>query len=289
MVAFYQHKQKKSVQRERWKLLRELTDALDEPMTALAFVWLALVIIDFVYGLGRAGSIASNVIWVAFIVHFVLEFWIAPSKLTYLRQNWLTAIALLLPAFRVLRVLRALRLVAHAGRSLTLLRLLTSLNRGMRALERSMGHSGLGYVVALTLLVNFGGAAGMYAFENPAALQSAGITDERGITSYGEAVWWTAMTLTTLGSDYFPKTSEGRFLCWLLAVYAFAIFGYITALVARFLLHGKMKTPTASSSPDLEIASVRQEIAALRREIANTRRLLGNQAGGSALNPATSR
>src|SRR6476660_3613027 len=128
MVAFYQHKQKKSVQRERWKLLRELTDALDEPMTALAFVWLALVIIDFVYGLGRAGSIASNVIWVAFIVHFVLEFWIAPSKLTYLRQNWLTAIALLLPAFRVLRVLRALRLVAHAGRSLTLLRLLTSLN-----------------------------------------------------------------------------------------------------------------------------------------------------------------
>jgi voltage-gated potassium channel len=268
MVAFYPKKQKENVRRERWKLLRELTDALDEPMTALAFVWLALVIVDFVYGLGRAGNIASNAIWIAFIIHFVLEFSIAPSKLTYLRQNWLTAVALLLPAFRVLRVLRAVRLVAHAGRSLTLLRLLTSINRGMRALERSVGRSGLGYAVALTLLVNFCGAAGMYAFENPDALQSAGITDERGITSYGEAVWWTAMTLTTLGTDYFPKTSEGRFLCWLIAVYAFAVFGYITAMVASFLLHGKVRSPGPAADGS-EIASLRKEIAALRWQLGN--------------------
>jgi voltage-gated potassium channel len=269
MVAFYRQKQKETVRRERWKLLRELTDALDKPMTALAFVWLALLIIDFVYGLGRAGNLASNAIWIAFIAHFVLEFVIAPSKLTYLRQNWLTAIALLLPAFRVLRVLRALRVVAHAGRSLTLLRLLTSLNRGMRALERSVGRTGLGYVIALTLLVNFGGAAGMYAFENPDALQSAGITDERGLGSYGEAVWWTAMTLTTLGTDYFPKTSEGRFLCWLIAVYAFAVFGYITAMVASFLLHGKIRgSATASADGYSEIAALRKEIDALRRQIA---------------------
>jgi len=269
MVAFYRQKQKETVRRERWKLLRELTDALDKPMTALAFVWLALLIIDFVYGLGRAGNLASNAIWIAFIAHFVLEFVIAPSKLTYLRQNWLTAIALLLPAFRVLRVLRALRVVAHGGRSLTLLRLLTSLNRGMRALERSVGRTGLGYVIALTLLVNFGGAAGMYAFENPDALQSAGITDERGLGSYGEAVWWTAMTLTTLGTDYFPKTSEGRFLCWLIAVYAFAVFGYITAMVASFLLHGKIRgSATASADGYSEIAALRKEIDALRRQIA---------------------
>ena len=82
------------------------------------------------------------------------------------------------------------------------------------------------------------------------------------IASYGEAVWWTAMTLTTLGTDYFPKTSEGRLLCWLLAVYAFAIFGYITAIVARFLLGGKVP------SPSLPASDANAELAALRREIA---------------------
>ncbi len=53
-----------------------------------------------------------------------------------------------------------------------------------------------------------------------------------GLDSYGEAVSWTAMVLTTMGTDYFPKTAEGRLLCWLLAagcwllaLYAFAVFG----------------------------------------------------------------
>ena len=40
----------------------------------------------------------------------------------------------------------------------------------------------------------------------------------------------------TMGSDYFPKTPEGRMLCFLLAVYAFAIFGYLTATLATFFV-----------------------------------------------------
>jgi voltage-gated potassium channel len=30
------------------------------------------------------------------------------------------------------------------------------------------------------------------------------------IIDYGNALWWTAMVMTTIGSDYFPKTAEGR-------------------------------------------------------------------------------
>ena len=39
--------------------------------------------------------------------------------------------------------------------------------------------------------------------------------------------------MTTLGSEYWPKSTEGRLLCFLLAVYAFAVWGYITALHAE--------------------------------------------------------
>ena len=71
----------------------------------------------------------------------------------------------------------------------------------MRALGASLSRRGFGYVIALTVLVAFTGAAGMYAFENVAPI---------GMKSYGEALWWTAMVLTTMGSQYWPQTVEGR-------------------------------------------------------------------------------
>lgn len=71
----------------------------------------------------------------------------------------------------------------------------------MRALAANLQHRGFGYVIALTLLVLFAGAAGMYAFENEAA---------GGLKSYGEALWWTAMVLTTMGSQYWLLATDIR-------------------------------------------------------------------------------
>jgi len=41
-----------------------------------------------------------------------------------------------------------------------------------------------------------------------------------GPYSCGEALWWTAMIMTTMGSQYWPQTIEGRMLCVFLALYA---------------------------------------------------------------------
>jgi voltage-gated potassium channel len=38
------------------------------------------------------------------------------------------------------------------------------------------------------------------------------------------------------GLDYWPRTREGRFLCLLLAVYAFAVIGYVTAAIAAYFV-----------------------------------------------------
>jgi voltage-gated potassium channel len=40
----------------------------------------------------------------------------------------------------------------------------------------------------------------------------------------------------TLGSEYWPHSAEGRVLCFMLALYAFTIFGYVTATLATFFL-----------------------------------------------------
>ncbi len=44
------------------------------------------------------------------------------------------------------------------------------------------------------------------------------------------------MVVSTMGSDYWPKTSEGRIVCLFLALYAFAVFGYVAATIASFFV-----------------------------------------------------
>ncbi|HEX7027918.1 MAG TPA: potassium channel protein, partial [Gammaproteobacteria bacterium] len=146
------------IDNERQALLERLQAWLEIPMVVLAFVWLALFIVEVVWGVSPVVQAAGNVIWVLFIFEFVLGFTLAPRKLDYLKYNWLKGIALLAPAlriFRVVRILQLARLSRAAGmtRGLRLLRVLSSINRGMRALGASMSRRGFGYVVALTLIV----------------------------------------------------------------------------------------------------------------------------------------
>ena len=44
------------------------------------------------------------------------------------------------------------------------------------------------------------------------------------------------MIMTTMGSAYWPQTDAGRVLCVLLSLYAFGVFGYVTALLASFFV-----------------------------------------------------
>jgi len=160
--------------------------------------------------------------------------------------------------FRVSRVFRALG-AARAARGLRLLKTVGSLNRGMRALGRSFARRGVGYVVALTLLVTLAGAAGIYAFERDIPTSP--------ISSYGAALWWTAMVMTTMGSDYFPRSAEGRALCVLLALFAFAVFGYVTATLATFFVGRDAAAAEAEIAGKDSVDALASEIRALRAEV----------------------
>lgn len=250
------------IDRERNSLLELLQDWLEIPMLILAFLWLCLFIVEIAWGLTPILEIAGTLIWAAFIAEFLLGFVLAPRKLRYLKNNWLKGIALAAPAFRLLRIVRLLRIAraARLARGLRLLRLLSSLNRGMRALSSAMGRRGFGYVILLTLIVTLVSAAGMYAFENETP-------DGRNFDSYGDAVWWTAMIITTLGSDYWPQTSAGRVLCFFLALYAFAVFGYVTATLATWFIDSDAANKDSEQASASSIEALRAEIAELRREL----------------------
>ena len=237
------------LEEERESTLQQLQDWLEKPMLVLSFVWLALLVLELVWGLNRALFVLGQAIWLLFIAEFALSLTLAPRKLHYVRRNWLKALALLAPAFRILRIARFAR-IARASRGLRLLRVVSSVNRGMNALGSAMRRRGFGYVLALTLIVTLAGSAGMYALEAEAP--------GGGFDSYAAALWWTAMIVTTMGSEYWPKTPDGRVLCFFLALYAFAVFGYVTAALATFFIGRDAES--GESALKAEISALRAEL-----------------------------
>lgn len=243
--------------RERWEALDALDDWLRVPMLGLSLVWLLLVLWELARGSSALLESFGIAIWGVFILEFALRLTLAPEKAPFLRRNWLTVISLVVPAFRLLRGFRLLR-AARALRGARLVRIVGTANRSMNALRTTLARRGFAYVLGLTLLVVALGAAGMLSFENAAEVDG-------GFTSYWDALWWTAMLVSTMGSAFWPATAEGRILCFLLSVYGLAVFGYITASFASFFIGRDNETPVAGAG---ETAALRADIAALRADLA---------------------
>ena len=258
--------EKQAIVHEQQQILQQLEDWLELPMLMLSFAWLGLFVVELTWELTPLLDAISLVIWGVFILEFMLRLSLAPHKVTYLKTNWITAISLLLPALRVLRFARVLRILqtTRAVQGLRLLRVMTRTNRSMRSLAANFERRGFGYVVMTTAIITLVGAAGMYAFEQDSPELS-------GFDSYSTALWWTAMLMTTMGSDYFPKTSEGRILCFLLALYAFVVFGYMTATLATFFIGQDADDDEAEIVGAKSINALRDEIIALRTEIQSLR------------------
>ena len=114
-----------------------------------------------------------------------------------------------------------------------------------------MGRRGLSYVLALTVIVNLG-AAGIHAFEREFA--------NGAITGYGSALWWTALTLATMGADYFSLAPEG-------ANDGFSVFGYLTVFIANFFFATDAEEGEGELAGTAQIGALRDAVATLSRRV----------------------
>jgi len=223
----------------------------------LAILFAVLFILQFTLHLEpewqRRLNLTLTLIWGAFAVDFVVRLLLAPNKLVFLRHNWIMAISVCLPALGVLRIFALARVVP----ALQLGGLAAGGSRGTDALRRSVGAHQSVYVGALTVFVTLLASAGMVSIE--------GTRPDANIQTFGEAVWWSAATLTTIGSELYPVSWEGRTLAVFVMIYGLVFAGYITATLAVLFL-GPSST-SAQTAPPPQDPALLDEIRALRVQL----------------------
>jgi voltage-gated potassium channel len=243
---------------KRYRLLVKVNRLTEIPLIILGFAWLVLLVVELIWQITPVLVKIANTIWVIFIVDFLIKFTITPSRWKFLKKNTLTIISLFIPAFRIFRIFASLRLLRSLGfiRSIRVIRVVGSVNRGMRVLGKTLEQRAFGYVFILTLLIAFVGAAAMFAFE-----------DRGTYDSYLDALYWTAMILTTLGSDYWPQSPEGKTIGFLLSVYSLGVLGYFTAVLSSFFIGQDAHNKKGEVAGSRQVEELAKEIRLLREQM----------------------
>jgi voltage-gated potassium channel len=136
-----------------------------------------------------------------------------------------TYISLLLPGSQYLLVIRILRIL-RIFRVLKLVQYIREAKLLRQALRESRRKITVFLFTVLTMVIIFGSL--MYLIEGP----------ENGFTSIPRSVYWSIVTLTTVGyGDISPKTGVGQFLASLIMILGYAIIavptGIVTVAMAR--------------------------------------------------------
>lgn len=250
--------------RERHPKLTGFEKKLQLPMLILSFVWLCILITELVHGTTPVLSGLGTALWILFVIYFFLRLVAAQSKLFLIKKNWLFIIAILASILRFFPALQSFVYMRSLTASLGIqvVWIFVSADQGIRFMHRALGRRGAGYVLAFTAVVIFAGAAGMLHFESLSEAADR-------IQNYPDALWWTAMQMTNIGSSYNLRTSGGRILCLAISIYAAGMFGYLTALFATLIIDRDIKTPKIEVTSLKELQDVKAELVRLATLIEN--------------------
>jgi voltage-gated potassium channel len=226
---------------ERWER------RVEWPLTALAVLFLvvyAFQVLDDREFLHVPLEVVLWLIWAVFAADYAIRFKLATNKLQFLKSHVFDLAAVLLPMIRQLRVLRLI----------TVLSLLDK--KFQHKIRQRVGV----YVAGVTALVAFCASLAVLDAERHA--------ENASITTFGDALWWTLTTMSTVGyGDRYPVTVEGRLVAGLLMVGGIALLGVITGTIASWLVEKLRGVEEAELETVQELRNLRAEIAELRAEL----------------------
>ena len=233
---------------------RRLTQAhwrsyTDIPLTVAAAIFLAAYAWEVIANLKPPADLLPEVvmwiIWAMFVVDFVVNLVLAERRVRWFFTHFYDFLIVALPALRPLRLLR-------------LVTLLTFLQRGAgRALRGRV----VIYAAGASLILVFVAALAELDVERNAPGSH--------IHSFGDAIWWACVTITSVGyGDVTPVTVEGRFIAVGVMIAGIALIGSVTATLASFFIDRVADSTKEEGDETLAaVAQLSAEIAALRAEL----------------------
>ncbi|MFI6098581.1 potassium channel family protein [Lentzea sp. NPDC051213] len=217
------------------------------PLTALAVLFLvayAWQVLDVRAETHLPLEIALWLVWALFTADYATRFALATNKILFVKSHLFELAAVVLPMVRQFRVLR-------------LVTVLSLLNKKFQHKIRQRVSI---YVAGVTILVMFCASLAVLDAERNA--------ENASITTFGDALWWTITTMSTVGyGDRFPVTAEGRLVAALLMVGGIALLGVITGTIASWLVEKLRGVEEAELETVQELRNLRAEIAELRAEL----------------------
>lgn len=201
------------------------------PMLVLSIAVVPLILLPWLLELSPAVErllwASGWFVWAAFLAEYLIRLYLAPDRREFVLHNKLDLFLVAVPFLRPLRILRS----AKALRALRLGRSGAYFGRSLAFLKTVLTKHKLGYAIAFTTVLSVFLALLTLVFEEPARAAN--------ITSVGDALWWAATTVTTVGyGDLYPVTTGGRIVGVVLMFTGVALFGALAASLASVFLGG---------------------------------------------------
>lgn len=204
----------------------------------------------------------DNVICVIFLADFFITLLRAPSRAGYFigHAGWLDLLGSI-PALGFFRFTVLLRL-ARLSRLTRISRLLRGQNQKELVADvvRNRGQYAALVTLTLTLIV--------LTFASTLELEFESQSPEANITTPSDALWWSAVTITTVGyGDTYPVTFGGRLTAVFVMFSGIGIIGALASILSSVLVPPPASDPDRQQIPrgiELELAAVRSELAVIR-------------------------
>lgn len=231
-------------------------DRVDWWLTGLAVLFLVVYAVQVLAQPTGAADVACEVVltgvWVLFGLDYAVRIALARRRWRFVGTHLVDLAILLLPMFRQLRALRVITIISV-------------LNRQLR--DDVRGRVAV-YVTATVALVGFVAALAVLDAERDA--------EGASITTFGDAVWWTITTISTVGyGDRYPVTFEGRVVAGALMVTGIALLGVVTASIASWFVENLRRAGeevTAEIEEDIDevaedVQRTEEQLAAVLAEL----------------------
>lgn len=178
--------------------------------------------------------------WLAFLFDYIIRFSLETKRLKYVSHNVIQGLAVLIPPLRIL-------LLGKVVKTMT-----TGAQRKFRGRVRV-------YALYLTTLMIVVSAVLVTMFERGAA--------GANIASFGDALWWTTETVSTVGyGDFYPVTLGGRLVAVALFVNGIALLSAVTATIATKVLDYDDAT---GEDTEVSLSDLHQRLAGIESQLNN--------------------